>query len=52
MKVLFLSQRVPFPPNRGDKITTGVTTDIYLAKAGDHLAADFGRFGRVELTFT
>ena len=22
MKVLFLSQRVPFPPNRGDKITT------------------------------
>lgn len=22
MKILFLSQRVPFPPNRGDKITT------------------------------
>ena len=22
MKVLFLSQRVPYPPNRGDKITT------------------------------
>lgn len=38
--------------SRGDKITTGVTTDIYLAQSGDHLAADFGRFGRVELTFT
>ena len=22
MRVLFLSQRVPYPPNRGDKITT------------------------------
>ena len=22
MRILFLSQRVPFPPNRGDKITT------------------------------
>lgn len=36
---------------RGDKITTGVTTDIYLAVPGDHLAADFGPLGRVELTF-
>jgi 2-keto-4-pentenoate hydratase len=36
---------------RGDRVTTGVTTDIYLAKAGDHLAADFGALGRVEMEF-
>jgi len=36
----------------GDKITTGLTTDVYLAKPGDRLAADFGSLGRVELTFT
>jgi len=37
--------------SRGDKITTGLTTDVYLANAGDHLAADFGTLGRVEMTF-
>jgi 2-keto-4-pentenoate hydratase len=36
---------------RGDRITTGVTTDIYLAQAGDRLAADFGPLGCVELAF-
>ena len=36
---------------KGDKITTGVTTDIYLAQPGDHLAADFGAMGRVEMEF-
>lgn len=36
---------------RGDRITTGVTTDIYLAQPGDHLAADFGPIGRVEMSF-
>ncbi len=36
---------------KGDRITTGVTTDIYLAVPGDHLAADFGPLGRVELMF-
>ncbi|HVK13449.1 MAG TPA: hypothetical protein VM597_32150 [Gemmataceae bacterium] len=36
---------------RGDRVTTGVTTDIYLAVPGDHLAADFGPIGRVEMTF-
>lgn len=36
---------------RGDKITTGVTTDIYLAVPGDQLIADFGELGRAELTF-
>lgn len=35
----------------GDYVTTGVTTDIYDAKAGDHLAADFGPVGSVELHF-
>ncbi len=37
--------------SRGDKITTGLTTDVYLANPGDHLAADFGPLGRVEMTF-
>jgi 2-keto-4-pentenoate hydratase len=36
---------------KGDKITTGLTTDVYLAKPGDHLAADFGAMGRVEMGF-
>jgi 2-keto-4-pentenoate hydratase len=36
---------------RGDRVTTGVTTDIYLAQPGDRLAADFGVLGRVELSF-
>ena len=36
---------------RGDRVTTGVTTDIYLAQPGDRLAADFGPLGRVELAF-
>ena len=31
-------------------ITTGVTTDIYDAQPGDHLVADFGVVGAVELT--
>jgi 2-keto-4-pentenoate hydratase len=37
---------------RGDRITTGVTTDVYLAGPGDRFVADFGPLGRVELTFT
>lgn len=36
---------------KGDRITTGVTTDIYLARPGDHLEADFGVMGRVEMRF-
>ncbi|HJZ91367.1 MAG TPA: hypothetical protein VKE40_10880 [Gemmataceae bacterium] len=36
---------------RGDRVTTGVTTDIYLARPGDRLAADFGPLGRVALEF-
>jgi 2-keto-4-pentenoate hydratase len=36
---------------RGDRITTGVTTDIYLAQPGDRLTADFGPLGRVGLDF-
>jgi 2-keto-4-pentenoate hydratase len=34
----------------GDYITTGVTTDIYLAGPGDHVTADFGPVGVVELS--
>ena len=37
---------------RGDRVTTGVTTDIYLAEPGDRLVADFGPMGRAELDFT
>jgi len=33
----------------GDFVTTGVTTDIYLAGPGDRVLADFGRVGQVEL---
>ena len=36
---------------RGDRITTGVTTDIYLAVPGDRLTADFGPLGRATLGF-
>jgi 2-keto-4-pentenoate hydratase len=36
---------------RGDRITTGVTTDIYLAKPGDKLTADFGPLGQVAMEF-
>jgi 2-keto-4-pentenoate hydratase len=36
---------------RGDRVTTGVTTDIYLAQPGDRLTADFGPLGRVGLDF-
>jgi 2-keto-4-pentenoate hydratase len=36
----------------GDSITTGVTTDIYLAEAGDSVVADFGRVGVVKLEIT
>ena len=38
--------------SRGDRVTTGVTTDIYLAEPGDHLMADFGEIGRVDMTFS
>ena len=34
----------------GDYITTGVVCDVYLAQPGDHIEADFGVIGRVELT--
>jgi 2-keto-4-pentenoate hydratase len=36
---------------RGDRVTTGLTTDVYLAEPGDRLAADFGPLGRVTLEF-
>jgi 2-keto-4-pentenoate hydratase len=36
---------------KGDRVTTGVTTDIYLAEPGDRLEADFGPMGGVRLDF-
>jgi 2-keto-4-pentenoate hydratase len=37
---------------KGDRVTTGVTTDIYLAKPGDRLVADFGPMGAARLDLT
>jgi 2-keto-4-pentenoate hydratase len=37
--------------SRGDRVTTGITTDIYLAEPGDQFLADFGPIGRVEMAF-
>lgn len=37
--------------SRGDRVTTGLTTDVYLAEPGDRLGADFGPLGRVSLAF-
>jgi len=36
---------------RGDRITTGTAAKVYFAKAGDHIRADFGSLGQVEVTF-
>lgn len=36
----------------GDAVTTGVCMDVYFAKAGDQLCADFGVLGQVELRIT
>ena len=33
----------------GQYVTTGVTTNIYLGQPGDHISADFGPVGAVEL---
>lgn len=33
----------------GDLVTTGTCTDVYTAKIGDRIRADFGDLGRVEL---
>jgi 2-keto-4-pentenoate hydratase len=37
--------------HQGDRVTTGLTTDVYLAEPGDRLEADFGPLGRVSLAF-
>lgn len=36
----------------GDYVTTGVTTNVYDAKPGDKLIADFGPVGVIDLSFT
>jgi 2-keto-4-pentenoate hydratase len=36
----------------GDFVTTGITTEVYLAKNGDQIVADFGSIGSVELSFS
>jgi 2-keto-4-pentenoate hydratase len=36
----------------GEIVSTGVLTGLIFANAGDHIVADYGRFGKIELTFT
>jgi 2-keto-4-pentenoate hydratase len=35
----------------GEVISTGVLTGLIYANAGDHIVADYGQFGKMELTF-
>jgi 2-keto-4-pentenoate hydratase len=35
----------------GQYITTGVTTEVYMAERGDHVTADFGPVGSAEVEF-
>ena len=35
----------------GDRVSTGVCTDVYEGKAGDSVRADFGILGGVDLVF-
>ena len=35
----------------GQYITTGVTTEVYMAEAGDRIIADFGELGTAEVEF-
>ncbi len=36
---------------RGQYITTGVTTEVYMAERGDRAIADFGEIGQAEVEF-
>ena len=36
---------------KGDWVTTGVVTGLFYANAGDHIVADFGSLGTVEIAF-
>ena len=36
----------------GQYMTTGVVSEVYMAEPGDHIVADFGPVGKVELRFT
>jgi 2-keto-4-pentenoate hydratase len=36
---------------RGEYVTTGVATEVYMAERGDRATADFGGIGRAEVEF-
>ena len=36
----------------GELVSTGITTDVYFASAGDEIMADFGEIGQVKLSFS
>ena len=40
------------PLRAGDKLTTGTTTPVHFASAGERITADFGSFGVAEVSFT
>ena len=53
--VAWLANTLPGHGHRlraGDRVITGVSTDIYPASAGERIRADFGILGSVELTFS
>ncbi len=53
--VAWLANTLPGHGHRlraGDRVITGVSTDIYPASAGECIRADFGILGSVELTFS
>ncbi len=35
----------------GDLVSTGITCDVYYAQPGDHIIAEFGEIGQVEILF-
>jgi len=40
-----------FELKAGDIVSTGVLTGLIYAEAGDHIRADYGRFGTIEIDF-
>lgn len=36
---------------KGERVSTGTTTEVYFAAAGDHVRADFGPLGAAEVRF-
>jgi len=50
MKILFLSHKIPFPPNKGDRIPTYYRME-YLAKQGHEVSMVFPCFSKADLRY-